>query len=116
MMENSKNEENLDQQHPKPSDDIHLNIETVTPDTENEQPDSDRKLQEAPKDSSRTGPEDEHPQNDATTRVDETEDQAQNIQHYEGAKHEPLPGQGTSDNSPDDKPGDPGDDIETVSP
>jgi len=108
-MENTKKEGQIN-----PED-----IETVTPDTENEKFKADQHKHEEGE--------------DAVEKKTEPENQATPIENYEEATHEPLPGEGTvknemqssegseikeenKTNRPENESGDPGDEIETVSP
>lgn len=120
-MENSTNKENINQ----PADDKHLNIETVTPETENITPLSRQKPSEDPS---------VHEENVNTVPAQDTSDNAQNPDSEvtsasaEGTKEngndeenvesvENIESEKTeNDTISADNSHDPGDDIETVSP
>ncbi|MBB6271862.1 hypothetical protein HDF26_002319 [Pedobacter cryoconitis] len=105
-MENTAKDKNTTQ-----TDDQHLNIETVTPDTVNVQPPAGEKSEESSKQADPKAQQANHkePQTNQTpqegsdsepqkpennqTQEQFTGGQEENINYYQEAKHEPLPGQ-----------------------
>lgn len=86
--------ENEPKQQPKPSDDVQLEIETVTPDTEKNAVENDAELKKDPKETETVAPE-------ATGESETEEDIAPEEENNESDEHKAQPG------APD---------IETVSP